>query len=165
MKKLPFRGLCPTCQKSVYGRADKTFCSIECKNKHHACGRKLHKAVHGDHYDQISRNLIILEGALSRNGKTMIVHKSALKRRGYDFSCVTNIRRHEKELRIYLYHFEIRELKDGMVRVTRTIDRPSPNLPIFFRRWEMLFPLGEEIGGGVNSEIVKSTDRNFRGGG
>jgi endogenous inhibitor of DNA gyrase (YacG/DUF329 family) len=36
---------CPECDSNVFGRSDKRFCSINCKNNHHNAARKKNKPL------------------------------------------------------------------------------------------------------------------------
>jgi hypothetical protein len=138
---------CPTCQGGVAGRSDKVFCSVTCKNKHHSVARALVKSRLNELKERLRRNLIVLEGVVGRNGKKVEIHRNALFIKGFDFHGFTSAYRKSKKLFFELGNYIFSFLTNGKVYVER-VGELSENMPVFFRRWEIDFPDGKNVGGG-----------------
>lgn len=127
---------CPTCGGAVYGRKDKRFCTLKCKNEHHNAARSqvnyrfkhIHKRFH--------RNLVVMEGVVGRNATKVSVHRDELFRMGFDiFTCSKSYRKNRHtvyELGDYEYYVH----KNGIVTIRRTGELMDV-IPIFFKRWEI----------------------------
>jgi predicted nucleic acid-binding Zn ribbon protein len=80
---------CPSCNYPIQGRADKRFCSVECRNEHNN-----HKNRDRNNFMRnvnfiLRKNRQILE-ELNPRGKTKI-HKGQLLDQGFRFGYMTNI--------------------------------------------------------------------------
>ncbi|MBU2018530.1 MAG: hypothetical protein KJ941_02685 [Bacteroidetes bacterium] len=130
---------CPECNSSVFGRIDKRFCSIKCKNNHHNNARRRNKPLTQEVNRQLARNFTILEGLTRENGACMQVHQNALSRHGFCFETVTGASYRNGVITYKCYHFTYVIGKDGVIRV-RTNAKIRNEFPGFFRRWTIDFP-------------------------
>lgn len=140
---------CPTCSRQIiFGRRDKIFCNIKCKNEHHRTARIQMKSRVDLHNKLLRRNLAILEGAVGPKGKSVRVHKDALIVHGFELTISTRavIRKNKCRYEIGGYYYYI--LKNGIVEIER-IGEVNKYLPGFFERWVFEFPGKEQK---VNSE-------------
>lgn len=80
--------LCPECEKPVFGRADKKFCSDACRNSYnnrtHSTVTKYMRQVN----NTLTKNRRILQ-EMNPDGKKK-THKDKLLKKGFDFDFYTN---------------------------------------------------------------------------
>jgi len=140
---------CPTCKGSVFGRSDKRFCCLKCKNEHHRVARIQIKSHYEEINRKIQRNLVVVEGILGQTFSCMSIHKDALFKYGFDVSVCTSVSTTENitlyKLGDYSYSLE----SDGIVMVKRN-NKLSLYMPVFFERWAIDFP--EDLT--VNNEFL-----------
>jgi hypothetical protein len=70
---------CPICQSPLHGRTDKRFCSLACKNEHHAITRRQTKDAVAEIDGYLHRNREILLTIMGDSRKEM-VDRSLLSR-------------------------------------------------------------------------------------
>ncbi len=91
---------CPECGKSIFGRADKKFCSDLCRNtfnnKYNAASTNLIRNTN----HALKKNYLILE-SICKEDKAKTT-RSALLEKGFDFNLITSIRTTKKGS---AYHF------------------------------------------------------------
>lgn len=130
---------CPTCSKPInFGRRDKIFCTIKCKNKHHKIARKQIRKRVDFHNELLRRNLVILEGIVGPKARIVNVHKDALIKHGFELTVSSRalIRKNRCRYEIGGYYYTI--LKNGIIKIER-IGEISEYLPGFFERWKVEF--------------------------
>lgn len=135
---------CPVCSGKVYGRTDKRYCSIKCKNEHHRIARKRSKPLVFELNRKLLRNLNILEGLLGRKSNFLRVHKSILIRHGFDLNSITGVQILNNSIRLECYHYSFTIDADGIVYVRR-MKKLNTDMPGFFERWEIDFPQGYTV--------------------
>lgn len=143
---------CPTCKKPIiFGRRDKVFCTLKCKNKHHKTARQQIRTRVNFHQELLRRNLVILEGIVGPKGKTVRVHKDALIKHGFELTVSSRaaIRRNRCRYEIGGYYYTI--MNSGIIEIER-IGEVSEYLPGFFERWEVEFPFKTVLVGDISSE-------------
>lgn len=82
---------CRMCKREVYGRSDKLYCSLNCKNSYYA---GLEKTTRKRTYviDQIlHRNRNILLRLLGVNKRSIYIHKFELIKRKFNFKYMTHL--------------------------------------------------------------------------
>jgi predicted nucleic acid-binding Zn ribbon protein len=113
--------LCPECERPIYGRADKKFCSDSCRNafnnKQNADDMNYMRMVN----NTLRKNRRILK-KLNTSGKTKI-HRDKLLTNGFDFKYHTNTYT-TKAGDVYYFSYEqgVRELDDGYVLIVKRDD-------------------------------------------
>lgn len=90
---------CLECNEPIMGRADKKFCSDQCRNSYNNRANKTDSEVYKSTNAILKKNRRIL-AQLNPDGKRK-VHRDMLLKEGFDFNYLTNIRitREGKEYR------------------------------------------------------------------
>lgn len=145
---------CPTCGGAVYGRSDKRFCTVKCKNKHHAGARAQIRTRFSYVEKKLHRNYVILEGILGPKHNCMTVHKDDLFKHGFNFTKCTNKFKDNKRTYSELIDYQYTVSTDGMV-VVRRMNPLTHSEPGFFERWEIDFPNKEPVFGDFVGEFAK----------
>ena len=83
--------VCPECGRVFYGRKDKSFCSLNCKNRWHNRIQQKRRRYRSEIIAALTRNYQILDGLLKEN-KTA-AQLSELEKAGFDPAFVTGHRR------------------------------------------------------------------------
>ena len=84
-------GTCLECGTAFYGRKDKHFCSVSCKNKWHNRVIQERRRFRAETLAAISRNYQILDGMLKDNRTSAPL--ADLKKAGFDPAFVTGYRK------------------------------------------------------------------------
>lgn len=134
---------CPTCGGLVFGRRDKIFCALPCKNKHHSIARKQLKSRSNQSNKRIRRNATLLEGILGPKENAMTIHRDELIKRGFDIESCTkaSLKGSHVVYELYGYRYYIRH--DGYVIVKRNV-KVSTFLPGFHERYLIEYPRNEK---------------------
>lgn len=140
-KKKTMHMPCPVCHGGVYGRSDKIYCSITCKNRHHYVARQNCKPMVFELNRRLMRNLVILEGMMGEQENVMQVQKSALVRHGFDLDLVTQVKIKGNKVLMYCYHLWYTIQDNGIVTVRRN-KRIGAVMPGFYERWAVEYPKG-----------------------
>lgn len=82
---------CLECGKAIYGRADRKFCSLDCKNGFNNRKHRKIRVYKNDIIDRLSKNYEILESLL-RNG-ILRIERERLISMGFDDNLFTSSRR------------------------------------------------------------------------
>lgn len=80
---------CPECGDPILGRADKKFCSDQCRNTHNNRLNSDSSNTVRSINNALRRNRRILQGLNKQSGKTMVA-KEALLAKGYSFTYHTH---------------------------------------------------------------------------
>ena len=80
---------CPQCETAFYGRTDKLFCSVACKNQFHNQQRKSDITHSVDHVLHTNRS--ILQKLISEDSPQAIWDRGVLLKLGFDFQVFTGI--------------------------------------------------------------------------
>ena len=78
---------CPHCQSYFYGRTDKLFCSLACKNSFHNLHRKSDIAYSVDQV--LHHNRTILQQLVPPDSKQATWNRHVLEKLGFKFEVVT----------------------------------------------------------------------------
>lgn len=87
-KKLSMDRICPECGDAILGRADKKFCSDQCRNTFNNSQKRDSTNYMRNVNNILKKNRLILM-ALNPNGKTKL-HRDKLQARGFNFNYFTN---------------------------------------------------------------------------
>lgn len=97
---------CKICKKKIYGRSDKLFCSIGCKNKYHS----LLKIFVNKHVTDINkllfRNREILQEVLGKNKIQKKIHRLVLEKKNFNFKYHTHYHINIKN-KMYYFVYDI----------------------------------------------------------
>lgn len=130
---------CPVCSEPVIGRSDKIYCSISCKNRHHASTRKMNYPVTEAINRRLKRNYTVLQGLMGRKHDTLKTTLLELSRRGFDPAHSTGaVLEGNSRLVFACYRFRYFIREDGVVFVYQNLEEVEV-LPGVFERWEVEF--------------------------
>jgi hypothetical protein len=151
---------CPTCEGKVEGRADKVFCDIPCKNKHHSDVRRLFKSRTDHTFKNIRRNIVLIEGILGKESNKMRIHRDVLFSHGFELEKCTRAFKKGKDLIWEIGDYQCCVFKNGIVELTRMVEL-SEFMPGYFERWLVDFPKEWKIKGvtvGLDSDVTGRFD-------
>ncbi len=97
--------LCVICDAKLFGRSDKRFCTVKCKNKYHAELRKSNRNVSRETLKVLFKNYQVLASLCAVNCSKYKISKLALQRKGFDFETVSGIEYNQKGLRLKIFNF------------------------------------------------------------
>src|SRR5690606_19540981 len=84
--------LCCVCDKPLYGRSDKVFCDIHCKNKYNSEVRKHTKNATSVSTAIMHKNYQILCHLMVKKCTKYLISKKELQKRGFCFEVVSGVR-------------------------------------------------------------------------
>jgi hypothetical protein len=93
--------LCPECGEKIIGRADKKFCSDQCRNTYNNRLNSDNTNTVRNINNILRRNRRILESLNKQSGKTMVTRETLLTN-GFNFTYHTHTYKTQKG---YTYHF------------------------------------------------------------
>lgn len=133
-KKVPTQRQCVVCNKQLFGRSDKRFCDIQCKNYYHAQVRKSVKTISSETIKILAKNSVILEGIMGQEKDSCVIDQLALERLGFRFGYITNATDNYGILRYEVFAFSYRFVRNRRVEIT--VDRKRSEIsPFIFKRW------------------------------
>lgn len=94
--------LCPVCNSPILGRADKKFCSDQCRNSFNNEKYSVNAPVVQKINRLLKKNYAILK-SLNKSGKTKI-KRTKLLQEGFDFNYFTSIYKTQKGAIYYLVY-------------------------------------------------------------
>ena len=80
---------CKICQKEFYGRADKIFCSVACKNNYNKRLRRVTEDASKEIDDILHRNRSILLEVMGKYKTQLTVERIVLDKKNFNFSYLT----------------------------------------------------------------------------
>lgn len=111
---------CKVCQKRLFGRSDKIFCDVGCKNQYHKQMRyaSKHAAIEINSY--LKRNYIILLETLGKNKTQIKVYRNVLERKKFRFKYHTHYHINSKnKMYRYVYDLGWMEFSDDEILIVR----------------------------------------------
>jgi len=151
----PKNRTCIICEKQLYGRSDKVFCDIHCKNKYHSEIRKTTRTVSAETLKMLQQNWVILAGLMTDNCDRFILKKVTLERLGFKFDTISHVESRGLQLRYSVFEFSYYFGHQGNVVVTKDIQQESVS-PFLFKRWSHVRPaLREEYSHSHISRVNK----------
>lgn len=111
---------CKICGKKLYGRADKIFCDVGCKNEYHKNVRYITKQVAIEINSYLKRNYAILWEILGKNKVQIKVHRNVLENKNFHFLYHTHFHINSRN-KMYLYIYDIcyMEFSDDEILIVR----------------------------------------------
>lgn len=128
--------ICCVCEKQLFGRSDKVFCDITCKNKYHSSVRKHVKTVSKETLKILTKNYNILSYLKGKNANKFMIKKLELQRLGFDFEVISGIESNKYGLRMNVFEFSWYHTKDQNILVNRDSTQ-HPIAPYVYKRWEL----------------------------
>lgn len=111
---------CKICKTPLKGRADKRFCSIECKNYYHVSLRKVTKSSAKIIDKTLHRNHSILLEILGKNSIQKKVNRSLLTDKKFNFKYHTHFNINSRGKTYYfLYDIAWMEFSDDEILIVR----------------------------------------------
>ena len=131
---------CIICETNIYGRSDKVFCGIDCKNKYHSEVRKTTKTVSAETIKLINKNWKILTNLMTDKGSQLTTKKLTLQRLGFSFDVATNVQSKFGYINLGIYNYTYYITKNDKVVVM--LDKEETNItPFLFKRLLKQFPI------------------------
>jgi hypothetical protein len=113
-------GKCLICKAPFKGRADKKFCSIDCKNSYHLQLKKANELATAKVDLLLHRNREILLETLGKDGKQKILSKIELEKKGFVFRYITGYYTNSQGKQYhYVYDFAWMEFTSQEVLIVR----------------------------------------------
>lgn len=111
---------CKWCKDPVLGRADKIFCSVDCKSSYHQKLKKVTQKATLTTDKILHRNRSILLELMGKNAKQKTLPLIQLERKKFNFNYCTGIYENAQGKRYYnLYDFAYMKFSDGRVLIIR----------------------------------------------
>lgn len=126
--------ICIVCSKKIYGRSDKVFCDITCKNYYHSEVRKTTRTITSETLKILKRNFIILEGFMTEKADKFTIQKVKLEKEGFKFQYVTNFLQHKRHITYSLFNLDYFIGNNNQI-VVRRKQSASKISPYLFKRW------------------------------
>lgn len=126
---------CCVCDSQLYGRSDKVFCNISCKNKYHGVLRKHNKSVSTQTINKLNKNYQILCYLLGENSDSFVISKLELIRLGFQFEILSGIESNKFGFKFSIYEFTYYVRKNKEIVVDRS-SAHSEISPYVYKRWK-----------------------------
>lgn len=132
---------CVVCDSMLFGRSDKRFCSVKCKNHYHAHIRKSTKTVSKETIKELYKNYRILSSMIGRNCQKYEVSKLVLERKGFSFDVVSGMERNNFGYKLKVFNFSWYISHHSKVVIYHNPDENEIS-PFVYKRFERFGPLG-----------------------
>jgi hypothetical protein len=130
---------CVICNSQLYGRSDKVFCDIRCKNKYHAEIRKTTKTISAETLKILNKNWVILAGLMTDKCDRFVLKRITLERQGFNFDTISHIEARGFHWRYSVFEFSYYFGNNDNIVVSQ--DRRQQNVsPYLFKRWRHILP-------------------------
>ena len=86
---------CVLCGKTIYGRTDKRFCDLDCRNSYHNSRRSSHERPFREMHKKLMVNYRILKRLYERGERTVDIH--SLREYGFNPTSISYYRRFERQ--------------------------------------------------------------------
>ena len=129
---------CCVCDKRLFGRSDKVFCDIKCKNKYHSELRKHTQTASVTTTKILNKNYSILCVLLGEKSNKFMIKKLFLESKGFNFDIVSGLEKTNFGLKMKVYEFSWYFCKNDNIVVKRD-DEASEISPFVYKRWKNHF--------------------------
>jgi hypothetical protein len=131
--------LCCVCDKKLFGRSDKVFCNIQCKNKYHSEVRKNAKNTITNNINILKKNYNILCSLLGENCHKFEINKLKLQELKFDFSVITGIDKTNlgiqmKDFKLEVFEFKWYQTENDTIVISRQKNHSNLS-PYMYKRW------------------------------
>jgi hypothetical protein len=111
---------CKICKKTIIGRSDKIFCSVQCKNDYHTHLRRVNQQAVQNIDIILHRNRSILLEILGKNKVQAKVNRIVLEKKKFLFKYHTHMHVNSKGKTYYhLYDFAYMEFSDDSILIVK----------------------------------------------
>ena len=131
----PDRRLCCVCDKPLYGRSDKVFCDIHCKNKYHSDVRKHTKSAANVSTQLLFKNYQILCLLLGDNCSKFVISKKELQKRGFCFEAISGVTVTKNGFKNELFQFSWYYSSSNQIVVRQDLEQSTIS-PFMYKRWK-----------------------------
>lgn len=126
---------CTVCDSLLFGRIDKVFCSVKCKNFAYAHERRQFFNDHHETIRELRRNNYILRFLKGSKVEKFMVNKKELRRLGFNFDVVTGWEQNKYGLKFHLFEFSWYAVNSQNIMVYCNPNEIALS-PYLYRRWE-----------------------------
>ena len=127
--------LCCVCDKQLYGRSDKVFCDIHCKNKYHADVRRHTKSAAANNIKILTKNYEILCLLLGTNCKRYVAKKLFLQEKGFNFEVISAMASTRLGLKMHVFEFSWYYAANDNIVILQDNEQ-SKISPYMYKRWQ-----------------------------
>lgn len=111
---------CKICAKTLRGRSDKIFCSVDCKNHYHKYVRYATKQAAIEINGYLKRNYAILLELLGKNKTQIKVYRNILEKKKFRFKYHTHYHINSKgKMYRFVYDVAWMEFSDDEILIVR----------------------------------------------
>ena len=135
---------CCVCDSKIYGRSDKVFCNLTCKNKYHSVLRTHNQSVSVQTIKKLNRNYQILCLLLGEDTDSFKVSKLELIKLGFQFGIVSGIETDNYEFKFSIYEFTCKFVGNQIIHCTRE-SKQSQISPYVYKRWSRTYAEKEKL--------------------
>lgn len=127
--------LCCVCDKPLFGRSDKVFCDIHCKNRYHSDVRKHTKTASAVNIRILRKNYVILCALLGDPCDKYVVKKLELKSLGFNFDVISGITKTPYGFKFDVFEFSWFYSRNDNITIMQ--DKQQTKIsPFMYKRWE-----------------------------
>ncbi len=134
--------LCCVCDSKLFGRSDKVFCDITCKNKYHFELRKHNNLVSNVTIKILNKNYQILCFLTGKNCNKFKVSKLDLQSKGFNFEIVSGFDQSKFGFKVKIYEFSLYISAHNEITVIRNSQQTDIS-PFVYKRWERFYKKNE----------------------
>lgn len=126
---------CCVCDKQLYGRSDKIFCDIHCKNQYHSDVRKHTQSAAAVNTKILHKNYGILCLLLGDNHDRYVIKRLELKKLFFNFDTISGMSKNRFGLKFDVYEFSWYYSTNDNIVILQ--DRAQSKIsPFMYKRWE-----------------------------
>lgn len=133
------RNLCVICDSNLFGRSDKRFCNIKCKNKYHSALRKSNQTVSKETMKVLIKNYQILASLFPKEATKYQINKLVLERRGFEFDSISGIEQNKFGLKLKIFNFSWYLTKNNTI-IVHFNNKEDSISPFVYKRLERFGP-------------------------
>lgn len=111
---------CKICKKPVFGRSDKVYCSIYCKNQFHISQKQKRRILAAKIDGQLHNNYDILSQVLGRSKDKVSVPRKVLEEKSFSFVYHTHQKVKRQKPTYFIYDLAWKEARNGKIEVLKS---------------------------------------------
>lgn len=133
---------CIVCEKFLFGRSDKVFCDIKCKNKYHAELAKSQKTVAKETFKILAKNWTIISTLMGEGTTELRINKIELARHGFEFTTVSGLEVSANRSSFNVFEYTWYYKANNEIKITLNKEQ-APISPFIFKRWRNRYSLDD----------------------